>query len=111
MLGCGAIFWPVIEIQGPMHHDFEKKYSRNIVYHKEDTVEIIFSPTLGLYDHEFGFYKELSNGALGSGATFWPVIEFRGPLHHDFGKKYGNIFDHKKDTLVIFKPNFRSVGP
>ena len=44
---------------------------------------------------------------------FGPLSKKRDPLDPNFRKIIsGNIFDHQKDTLrIIFKPNFRSLGP
>ena len=44
---------------------------------------------------------------LGSGATFLAFIKIRGPLHANFEINSLNIFDHKEDTLAIFRAQFQ----
>ena len=74
--------------------------SGDIFDHKEGTLGIILakiqvSCTIGF--HLEGFESRMADSC----ATFLPFFENWGLLHPNVGKKSGNIFDHKEDTLGI----------
>ena len=44
-------FWPINKYWGPLHPNFEKKLSEDIMYHQEYLLEIILSHNWALLDH------------------------------------------------------------
>ena len=60
----GRLFWPCIEILGPMHYNLRKKFCEC------HTLQIILSQILGLLDKYFLYYRTLSNYTPGFGAAF-----------------------------------------
>ena len=74
VLDPGAPFMALCQKRRPFIPQFWKKNSGNILYHEEDTLGISLKSFSGLQDHQFPFYMALSNGTLGSGASFLASI-------------------------------------
>ena len=86
------LFWPFIKNGGLLDPNFGKRISGNIFDSKENTLRIILSLISVLLDHQFPFYKALSDGMLGFGATFLPFVKVRGLLDPNFEKNIARTF-------------------
>ena len=105
-------FCPFIKIWGPLHSNFGKKCWEHF-WSQEGYSRNYCIPNFNLQDSSFSFYKALSDGMLGSGATFLAFCQKWRPVRPQVWKNnfWEHLWSQKGYSRDYFKPNFRSLGP
>ena len=113
MLGSGAPFLALCQKRRHFRPQFWKNNFGEHLWSQGQYSRDYFKPhfrSLGLL---VSILRAIDWWPAGFRSPFFALCQKGDPLDPNFGKIIsGNIFDHQKDTLgIIFKPNFRSLGP